>query len=151
MNLFVLDTNILLHLVRGKQTAQTINAYLDSLTEPHYIISVVSMAEAESVVRQVGNWSEKKIQRLRQLFQQFTIMDIQAGNEELLAGYVHIDAFSQGKVPAPNGKMLQHSARNMGKNDLWIAATTHALQATLITTDADFEHLNQIFFEVKKF
>jgi predicted nucleic acid-binding protein len=47
--------------------------------------------------------------------------------------------------------MLGNSSRNMGKNDLWIAATAYALNAVLLTTDADFDHLHQIFFEVKKF
>jgi tRNA(fMet)-specific endonuclease VapC len=38
----------------------------------------------------------------------------------------------------------------MGKNDLWIAATTHLAQASLITTDADFDHLNGLYFPVIK-
>lgn len=29
----------------------------------------------------------------------------------------------------------------MGKNDLWIAATAYVTGATLLTTDADFDHL----------
>jgi tRNA(fMet)-specific endonuclease VapC len=33
------------------------------------------------------------------------------------------------------------SARNMGKNDIWIAATARVLGATLLTTDKDFNHL----------
>lgn len=32
-------------------------------------------------------------------------------------------------------------ARNMGKNDLWIAASAKAAGATLLTTDGDFDHL----------
>jgi tRNA(fMet)-specific endonuclease VapC len=40
------------------------------------------------------------------------------------------------------------SARNMGKNDLWIAATAHVLEATLITTDADFVHLKDIYMGI---
>jgi predicted nucleic acid-binding protein len=151
MNLLVLDTNILLHLVRGKQTALTINDYLQQQEDIQTIISVVSIAEAESVVKQVGNWGNEKIKKLHQLFQQLTIVDIEAGNSDLLESYVNIDAFSQGKIPAPNGQMLNNSSRNMGKNDLWIAATAHALNAVLLTTDNDFDHLNNIFFEVKKF
>ena len=30
------------------------------------------------------------------------------------------------------------TARNMGKNDVWIAATAYVLRATLVTTDKDF-------------
>lgn len=33
------------------------------------------------------------------------------------------------------------SARNMGKNDLWIAATALYLDLPLHTTDNDFDHL----------
>ena len=36
----------------------------------------------------------------------------------------------------------------MCDNDLWIAATTSALNATLITTDKDFDHLDGIFLKV---
>jgi predicted nucleic acid-binding protein len=36
----------------------------------------------------------------------------------------------------------------MGKNDRWIAATTHALQAELIMTDKDFIHSDNVFFKV---
>jgi predicted nucleic acid-binding protein len=36
----------------------------------------------------------------------------------------------------------------MGKNDIWIAATASVLNATLITTDNDFDHLNGVFLPV---
>ncbi len=42
------------------------------------------------------------------------------------------------------------SARNMGKNDIWIAATASVLDATLLTTDKDFNHLDGEFFQVGK-
>ncbi len=41
------------------------------------------------------------------------------------------------------------SARNMGKNDLWIAAAAHIIQATLLTTDKDFLHLDKHFFDIE--
>jgi predicted nucleic acid-binding protein len=151
MKLYVLDTNILLHLVRGKQMSQTINNYLQEQEDAQYVISIVSIAEAESVVKQIGNWSKSKIEKLHSLFEKLTIVDIEAGNVDLLESYVNIDAFSQGKIPSPNGVMLNNSSRNMGKNDLWIAATTNVLGAVLITTDNDFDHLDNIFFRLKKF
>lgn len=40
------------------------------------------------------------------------------------------------------------SSRNMGKNDLWIAAAASVLNAKLLTTDKDFDHLNEEFLEV---
>jgi predicted nucleic acid-binding protein len=36
----------------------------------------------------------------------------------------------------------------MGKNDIWIAATASVLNATLLTTDGDFAHLNSVFLSV---
>ena len=36
----------------------------------------------------------------------------------------------------------------MGKNDIWIAATASVLDATLLTTDKDFDHLNNEFLNV---
>jgi tRNA(fMet)-specific endonuclease VapC len=36
----------------------------------------------------------------------------------------------------------------MGKNDLWIAASAHVLQATLMTTDKDFTHLDPQFLQI---
>jgi tRNA(fMet)-specific endonuclease VapC len=48
--------------------------------------------------------------------------------------------------PLPSGLF----ARNMGKNDLWIAATALLLEATLITTDNGFNHLLPFFIEIEK-
>lgn len=61
--------------------------------------------------------------------------------------FSEIDAFSQGKhgvKKLPNGM----SSRNMGKNDLWIAASASVLNAVLLTTDKDFDHLDEEFLEV---
>ena len=70
-------------------------------------------------------------------------------SDEITAAYADIDAFSNGQHP--NMKLLPNtSSRNMGKNDLWIAATTMLLNATLITTDDDFLHLFPRFFKLEK-
>ncbi|MEQ1745905.1 MAG: hypothetical protein ABMA02_10790 [Saprospiraceae bacterium] len=68
-------------------------------------------------------------------------------SEDILDRNAEIDAFSQGKHP-----ILMHSftARNMGKNDLWIAASASILGATLLTTDGDFDHLDGVFLSVEK-
>ena len=59
--------------------------------------------------------------------------------------YAEIDAFSQKKHPT---RTSTTSPRNMGKNDLWIAATTAVLGAKLVTVDRDFDHLDGVFFDV---
>jgi hypothetical protein len=58
---------------------------------------------------------------------------------EITTFYARVEAYSQGKLqgqPLPPGL----SARNMGKNDIWIAATALYLDLELHTTDNDFNH-----------
>lgn len=38
----------------------------------------------------------------------------------------------------------------MGKNDLWIAATAYSLDIPFMTTDRDFDHLNNTLMNVIK-
>lgn len=75
----------------------------------------------------------------------FIVADIKY--EPILNQYAEIDAFSQGTL---SENPLGTSARNMGKNDLWIAATTVVTNAALMTSDEDFDHLHDRFFEVIK-
>ena len=42
------------------------------------------------------------------------------------------------------------TSRNMGKNDLWIASLAALLGLRLVTTDSDFDHLNNVFFDIRK-
>ena len=46
---------------------------------------------------------------------------------------------------------IPFSARNMGKNDLWIASTAFLFGLPLVTTDHDFDHLHPHLIEVIKF
>ena len=61
---------------------------------------------------------------------------------EIIDRYGDIDAFSQGKLTNSNVKF---TARNMGKNDLWIAATSSVYDLVLVTTDKDFNHLDKAY------
>ena len=79
------------------------------------------------------------------------MVDIAAKDEDLMAAYSFIDAFSKRKTEDTNGQMLQVAAIKMGKNDLWIAATAKVIDAPLITTDKDFLHLNQTVLDVRYF
>ena len=83
---------------------------------------------------------------LNYIFENIILIDINA--EDILTRYAEIEAYSQGKL---SDKALGSSARNMGKNDLWIAATASVVNATLLTTDADFDHLNGVFLNLVKF
>ncbi len=141
---YLLDTNILLIFLREKKLATYIDSEYKLLTFPNIaIISIVSIGELKSIALQ-NNWNEHKLQKLDEYVNQFLIADINV--ETVIKKYAEIDAFSQGRLI---GKRLNSSSRNMGKNDLWIAATASVLDATLITTDKDFNHLQNEFINVK--
>lgn len=146
----LLDTNILIHLNRGKEIAQKVREYVIGIDEPQIFISVVNIAEAESLMLQ-WNWKPEPIKRLKENLTKFICIDIEQNNASLLDAYVSIDCYSKRKINGPNGKLIPKGAVTMKKNDLWIAATAHALDAVLLTTDGDFDHLNNLYFELKKF
>ncbi len=70
-------------------------------------------------------------------------------SEEIAAAYADLDAYSQCIHPQ-HAPLAGMTARNMGKNDLWIAATAMLFNATFLTTDNDFSHLSPGFFKVEK-
>lgn len=150
MNNILLDTNILIHLVRGNAIAQKVKEYVSTINDPQLFVSVVNIAEAESLMLQ-WNWTTEKMESLKKIITSFIAIDIEQNNKELLEAYISIDAFSQGKTPSPNGQLLNNSSRNMGKNDLWIAATAYAMNAMLLTIDGDFDHLDKSFIDLKKY
>ena len=141
---YVLDTNILLIYLRDKKLSDHINIKYAPLTHPNNpIISVVTLGELKSIALRNG-WSKKRQSKLMEFAKQFLIADINV--DTIIQRYSEIDAFSQGKL---EDKPLSTSARNMGKNDLWIAATASVLDAVLITTDKDFQHLVDVFIKLE--
>jgi len=142
---YLLDTNIILHYVRASKFSEQIDEKYNPLgRENSAIISIVSVGEIKSLAIQ-NKWGSRKLNQLEQLLNQFIIADINV--EMIVERYAEIDAFSQGKLP---NKSVKFSARNMGKNDIWIAATASTLNIVLLTTDNDFTHLNNEFLSLEK-
>lgn len=148
MEKLVLDTSALLHIVRGKDTGKIIHDFISGLDAPQLLISVVTLAEVDSFMVQ-NNWGHKNQEKMHQLIERCIVLDIEKHNKTLKNCYVILDAFSKRKQAGPDGQFLQGGARKMGKNDLWIAATAFALNATLVTTDNDFDHINNQYFKVQ--
>jgi tRNA(fMet)-specific endonuclease VapC len=142
---YLIDTNILLQYIRGSETAKIIDVTFNPLdnTINQSILSVVCVGEIKSLAKR-QNWGLNRIKILENLCNELIIADIYS--EDILERYAEIDAYSQGKLL---GRPLNDSARNMGKNDLWIAATASVLNATILTTDQDFNHLNGEFLKVE--
>jgi len=105
------------------------------------LISEVTIVELLSVAKR-NKWGAKKINRLEAFLRSTDPIPI--SYPDIHEAYANIDTYSQSHHPTlslPQGM----TARNMGKNDLWIAATAHILWATLVTTDKDFDHLQHFF------
>jgi len=85
------------------------------------------------------------LKTLDELLRKLPTVDI--SHEQLIQRYAEIDAFSLGKDQArPLGS--GQTARVMGKNDLWIAATASVLNAALLAIDHDFDHLSSVFLDI---
>ena len=142
---FLLDTNIVLIYLRDSVTLNYIDANFNPFGPGNLAaISVVTEGELEAIALK-NNWGEKRIQRLREWLKKLPITPIHV--DSIIQKYAEIDAFSQGKLTTIP---LRNSSRNMGKNDLWIAATTSATGATLLTTDQDFDHLDGAYLKLER-
>ena len=119
-----------LTLVRGNALATFVNGKFGlRALKVRPMISVVTHGEVRVLAARNG-WGDRKLSALQNALNNLVTVDI--NHSDVLDAYVEIDLFSQSH---PDG------ARNMGKNDLWIAACTKASGATLLTTDKDFDHL----------
>ncbi len=142
---FVFDTNILLHYIRRSNVMTRVEHDFDPLSQANESwISAVSIGEIRSIAMQ-NRWGETRLVQLDAFLSRFLVADVNIAT--LQYRYAEIDAFSQVNHPTISSSF---SSRNMGKKDLWIAATASVLEATLLTTDSDFDHLNGIFLQLVK-
>jgi predicted nucleic acid-binding protein len=133
--LVVLDTNILVHMVRGGSLEKRIHAeYAPLMTQPRPMISVVVDGELRSLSMQF-EWGQRRAIHALFLLGYFDRVTID--RPDVLQAYAVIDSYSK------------RVGRRMGKNDLWIAATAYVTGAELLTTDNDFDHLDGIFLTVR--
>ncbi|HTN91787.1 MAG TPA: type II toxin-antitoxin system VapC family toxin [Sorangium sp.] len=136
--LVLLDTVVVLHLVRGNETGRAIDAAVRlSKHAERPLISVITVGEALGFAQYRG-WGEDKTARLRAYLEQFVPIDI--NDEAVLDAYAAMHAF------------LVRKGRKLSDNDIWIAACARVTSATLLTTDKDFdplhgEFIQRIYFE----
>ncbi len=142
MNL-LFDTNIILTVVRAKNHHGIIQ-YLNPDNVPVYV-SVASEAEIKSIALR-NSWGINRRNKLDNFLDQINIVEI---NQLYINTYIEIGSYSQRRNPAFINYPFK-TPRNMGKNDLWIASLAALLGLNLVTTDIDFDHLNQVFIEVNK-
>ncbi|WP_437733709.1 PIN domain-containing protein [Sorangium sp. So ce1335] len=140
--LVLLDTVVVLHLVRGNETGRRIDAAmgLSGRGAERPLISIITVGEALGFAQHRG-WGEDKTERLRAYLEQFIAIDI--NDESVFDAYAAMHAY------------LIRKGRKLSDNDVWIAACAQAASATLITTDKDFdplhgEFIQRIYFESTK-
>src|SRR5947209_5830932 len=131
MQKYVLDTGIILGYVRAAGYAEYVEKKFRLFDPPNIpLISIVSKGEIYSLAIQF-NWGATKLKALDELLKKLPVVDI--NDDQIIRRYAAIDAYSLGKDaarPLPKGQ----TARVMGKNDLWIAATASLLNAKLLTS-----------------
>lgn len=123
----VLDTNILVHWLSGKEAGFKLRQdYELGARRPRPIVPVVVKGEIKSLALQF-QWGDQKNEQLDALLRELPVADI--SSEAVIQAYARIDHEST------------RIGRSMGKNDLWIAAVAAVQSAVVLTTDQDFDHL----------
>jgi predicted nucleic acid-binding protein len=131
--LLILDTNVVIHLIRGSELARHVDEQFGLRDSPERpLVSVVTVGEARAFASRNG-WGQQRIDQLYEHIRQLVIVDI--NNEPVLRSYAEIDVFAK-----QNGHALSN-------NDTWIAATARATGARLLTTDLDFDPLDPSFIK----
>jgi tRNA(fMet)-specific endonuclease VapC len=143
---YVWDTNIIILASRDPQFLKNLDSQFDFFNRLNTIyISVVTIGEIHAFALR-NRWGSKRLLEMANILKLATPVSI-TYDPALIKMYAEIDVYSQSQHPVLR---LPTSARKMGKNDLWIAATTAVYNATLLSTDADFTHLDGLFLAFEK-
>ena len=114
---YLLDTNVLLHLIRGKDLGTKIDQAFGLTSSMHrQVVSIVTEAEL-LVMADRKNWGAAKRDALTHALDSLVIVPIDG--IELVQAYVTISSVD---FATPQG------ARNMGKNDIWIDSQERSSQ-----------------------
>ena len=134
---YVLDTSVLLNLVRGHELGKSIDrAFGLRATFHRHVISIVSHGELR-VLAARRQWNGQKLDALTLALQELVTVNVDNG--AMVDAYVRVEE---------GCRNASGSARKMGQNDMWIAATALHAGLPLITTDRDFDHLDGRLIQV---
>lgn len=128
-DLFILDTNILVHLIRDSRIGQWATRQF-GLRNSRQLISVITAGEILAFAKK-RSWGLRRTEALKDLIRELVVLPLDS--EPVLHAYAEIDFH------------LQTIGRQIEQNDMWIAATAVAAQAHLLTTDQDFDPLDTVF------
>ena len=141
---YLLDTNILLTYSRNSDEAKKLELHYKLFDKKNNLaVSIVTIGELDALVKKFDIGSKRQ-EKINEMLKDIAVLKLT--NKKIIQKYGDIDTFSQGKL---NTKKSKFSARNMGKNDIWIAATASVYDLTLVTTDKDFHHLDGEFLNLE--
>ena len=122
-DLISLDTNVLIHWIRQNDIGMKLrdNYRLQERTDRPIYSSIVE-GEIRALAK-IWNWGDAKLEALDLLLAELVRVD--AGHPDIVHAYADIFAVDQ------------LGGHNTGQNDMWIAATTKAAGAVLLTCDSD--------------
>jgi tRNA(fMet)-specific endonuclease VapC len=95
------------------------------------LVSIITVGEALAFAKQLG-WGPSKAALLEDLFSDLVIVDL---SDEILDLYAELESY------------LRRTGKPIQQNDVWIAATTIASGAHLLTTDKDFDPLYPVYLD----
>jgi predicted nucleic acid-binding protein len=136
-DLISLDTNVLVHWIRQNETGiQLRDTYKLHERTDRPIYSTIVEGELRALAR-VWNWGKGNLELLEEILAELVRVD--AGLPDVVKGYGEIYAADQA------------GGHNTGQNDMWIAATTKAAGAVLLTCDVDCVWMNPSLVAVEYF
>ena len=135
---YLLDTNIILIYGRETEISTAIEEKYHLFDANNSLaVSIVTLGEIDAIIKKL-DMGEKRKAHINTIISR--LAKVKIDSKEVISRYGDIDAFRQGKLQ----KKGDFSARNMGKNDIWIAATALSHDITLITNDNHFLNIGQI-------
>lgn len=134
--LVLLDTGVVLHALRDSDLWKQIDADHQLLARrDRPLIPIVCIGELIGLGR-MNNWGSPRLAMLEELLTNLIVVDIRS--RPVLEKYGEIKAFLRGK--------------EIGQNDIWVAAIASVTGAHLLTCDPDFHRiegtfLNQTYYD----
>lgn len=127
--LVVLDTNVLVHIARGRAAGQWLDREYGLRARPERpLVCVVSVGEVFRIANRGPNpWGPRKREQLAEFLSGLVRLPL---SPPVLERYGVLGAFLDGR------------GRPIPQNDLWIAAAAAVSGAVVLTTDTDFDLLH---------
>ena len=122
-NYYLLDTNVLLHWLRGSKVCETIDAQFQLMSSAFRpMICEVTLGELEAFAMS-SKWGEERRKKLVEVKSKLVVVDL--SDDRIMKAYAEFSTLAKNQ-----GLAIFHD-----KNDLWIAAATKVTGATVLTTD----------------